>query len=672
MANCGRFRSSKLHSSQFRVAPSIPGISRPCRSLGNSDINRTPSVSPPFQVQLFWALFAVAFLPPRVALLPSRISKLTLVWRFRRRLLSHVNVITGTWKIFKLLLLKSFFAGPSSLRRRWVKSVGRPRGGWRRIERPLDGPDWFDRQILKWAGLRLQIAKEEDRVWLLRVIMQHGYAFDSFWRPNFTDETLRDNPEFLYYLFDFPMFISSHARHERMIRFIERLFTDLEQLHAVPLDEALRAEVAECVTRHFSFLPALFSEVNLRPLASAAGKWTETHLRMTGRQLDFNFESRRTNERLRVGVFVNDFEPRNESFLVLPFGLGLDRHRFELVLVTRQPPPTCAFGATVKEAFERIEVVDFESVDERVSAIRALDLDFLIIANYVAAQASDVRHLLTHRLARLHILTVAISPSTTGFPTTDIVLTARNTEPNEQAEKHYTETVHWLEGTFNCFGFGPRDPRKQDVDVADVVKVRASVVFACGGVIYKLTPALRQSLINILKSAPDSALILYPFNPNWSLNLREKKLCRALLNEFTDAGISPGRIQILSPLTPAQIFRMMQHVTVYLDTFPFSGGASLIEPILAGCPIVTLRGRTQRGLLGTGMMRALGMDFMVASNAADYESKALEIAHSPELRASLSRQLSLAAKEAPFLDPDQFGQRLGKALELIASPRILH
>ena len=36
------------------------------------------------------------------------------------------------------------------------------------------------------------------------------------------------------------MFINSHARHERMIRFIERLFSDLEHLHSAPLDDAVR------------------------------------------------------------------------------------------------------------------------------------------------------------------------------------------------------------------------------------------------------------------------------------------------------------------------------------------------------------------------------------------------------------------------------------------------
>ncbi len=81
---------------------------------------------------------------------------------------------------------------------------------------------------------------------------------------------------------------------------------------------------------------------------------------------------------------------------------------------------------------------------------------------------------------------------------------------------------------------------------------------------------------------------------------------------------------------------------------------------------MTLRGRTQRGLLGAGMMRALGLDELVARDAADYEAKAIALARSPERRAALARRLGTAAQDAPFLDPTRFGRNLTAALERLA------
>jgi predicted O-linked N-acetylglucosamine transferase (SPINDLY family) len=593
-----------------------------------------------------------------------------LPWRnFASRAKLSRRVLRGQHLLFAAVVL----IGPRYLRDAyWKKYRERLHWSWLSIDRPLHGPGWLDRWILDWALRRLQAAKGEDRLLLLQLIMHHAYACDVCWHPNFADAVAHGNSEFLRYLFTFPIFMDSLSRQDRIIGFIQRLYADLDRLYATTNEPAIRAEIAGHVAQHYSFMPTLFSDATLRPIAQTAGRWLESYLRSTGHRLEHEFPERAAGTRLRVGVLVHDIEPRNESFLALPFGLGLDRNRFEPVLVTGQPPSACAFGALVEKAFERIEVITTDSLDEQVAAVRSLNLDFLVLANTIAAQTSRQQHLFAHRLARRHIMPVAISPCTTGLSTTDIVLTAANTETRDEAEQHYTETVHWLDGTFNCFAFGPRDPRlAQTIKTGERINAQRPIVFASGGVIYKLGPALRQSFIRILQRVPESELLLYPFNPNWMLNPKVLELRQAMLNEFTAAGIAPDRVRILPAITPAQILQMMHQVTVYLDTFPFSGGASVIEPIFASCPIVTLRGRTQRGLLGAGMMRSLGMNELVADNVADYEEKAIEIARSPERRAALSERLRLATADAPFLDPIRFGRHLGAALERLAAPSLL-
>lgn len=564
------------------------------------------------------------------------------------------------------LFIAGLLAGPRAWRDRWWhKRRAAMCWNWLEVDRPLYGPQWFERPILDKASQRLPTAKGDDRIFLLQLIMQHAYAYEGDWHRELIAEALNGHIEFLHYLFKFPHFIDSLQRQDRIIGFIERLYADLDALHDQPLEPKLRAEIASQIAQNFSFMPALFSEANLRPMAQAAGRWVDTYLRLQGHQLDYEFPSAAPGTRLRVGIYVHDIEPRNESFISVPFGLGLDRARFETVLVTGRPPSDCAFGALVKKAFERIEVIAGERIEDRVASVRALNLDFLILGNSIVAQATEAQRFLSHRLARRQILPVAISPSTTGLKAIDYVLTAPNTEDKDKAQQHYTEKLHWLEGTFNCFSFGPRDPRL--VEDVEVRAPRKPIVFASGGVIYKLGPALRQSFIRILRSVPDSELLLYPFNPNWSLNPKALTLKQALLAQFTDAGIDPDRIQILPAMTPAQILKLMGQVSVYLDTFPFSGGASVMEPIFAACPIVTLRGRMQRGLLGTGMMRALGLDEFVANDVAEYEAKAIEIARSPERRAALSERLRQAAEQAPFLNPALFGERLGVALDQLAA-----
>lgn len=512
---------------------------------------------------------------------------------------------------------------------------------------------------------------------ILQLIMQHGYACDSRWRPDFADPALLDNREIQQYVFDFPVFIDTAPRQAAIIRFIERLYADLDQLHSRALDRATRAAIAAAIAQHYSFMPALFADTGLKTIARSAGRWLETHLQFDGHVLDHDFPDRRPEARIRLGVVVQNIAPRNESFLTLPFGLGLDRSRFQPILVTGRPPPDGDFGRLAAAAFDEIVVIETEDLAERVARTRALDLDILILANTVTAQTSPLQAFYAHRLARRQILPVAICPHTTGLAVTDIVLTAADAEPPGAAEAHYTEAVEWLDGTFNCFAFGPHDPRHAAADGGPAPSAEtepekskpeeAKIVFASGGVIHKLGPDLRRSFVNILRLVPDSTLLLYPFNPNWLLQPKILRLEQALRAEFAAAGIAPERVSILPPLTPAEIVALMRRITVYLDTFPFAGGASVIEPLIAHCPVVTLCGRTQRGLLGAGMLRALGLDELIASDIADYEAKAVELARLPARRAALSARLAAATADAPFLDPRRFGQHLGRALERIAA-----
>jgi predicted O-linked N-acetylglucosamine transferase (SPINDLY family) len=579
-------------------------------------------------------------------------------------------------RALRLLFAALVLAGPRRWRGEWWPHLRDwLRWSWLTIDRPVTGPDWLERRILGRAVRQLAQAQGEDRLLLLQLIMRFAYACDSGWRPDFADPALLANPEIVHYIFDFPIFVDRVEHHERIVAFVRRLYADLDRLHAAPLAPESRAQIAGYVAHHYSFMPALFSDANLRPIARAAGRWQETYLRLTGHELDHEFAPRDRAGRLRVGVYVQNIEPRNESFLAVPFGLGLDRHRFETVLVSGRPRVGDGvgdgvgdrFGALVDAAFERVEVVDAESLAERVAAVRALDLDFLILANTITAQTSPLQRLYAHRLARCQIMPVAISPHTTGLARTDIALTAANTEPPDAAHLQYSETIQRLDGTFNCFSFGPCDPRLAPEETVELPAW--PVTFACGGVIYKLGPALRESFIRLLQRVPGSGLVLYPFNPNWLLNPKALALRHALEAEFAAAGIGTDRLRILPAMTPAQILGLMRQMTVCLDTFPFSGGASVLEPIFASCPVVTLRGGTQRGLLGAGMLRALGLDELVADDVEAYEAKAMWLARSPEYRTAMAERLTQAVKAAPFLDPARFGRHLAAALEDIARRR---
>ena len=231
-------------------------------------------------------------------------------------------------------------------------------------------------------------------------------------------------------------------------------------------------------------------------------------------------------------------------------------------------------------------------------------------------------------------------------------------------QEQYSERVVLLEGSFNCFAFGPLDLRKTGaaIDADGVYHPGQPVSFASGGSLYKLTPGLIAVWAQILDQVPDSELILYPFSPNWGLD-QIQPVTDAVRQAFSVAGIDDRRVVILPTQRPLQLLKLLREVTVYLDTFPFSGAASFIEPVIAPCPAVTLRGRTQRGLQGSAMLTGLGLEELIAGSPEEYVRIVTSLARDPARRGRIVEHLRAVAGRADFLNPEVFGRRVERALE---------
>jgi predicted O-linked N-acetylglucosamine transferase (SPINDLY family) len=513
------------------------------------------------------------------------------------------------------------------------------------------------------ARRRLAQAAGPDLAAPLLALSLYHFSYEILETADPTQPPFCNDGPLLWFLFRQPIFFPDHTQFRRALDFYVRLFADLDRLWRTDLDPVVRQLLSTSLAPSFSFISLLFSDINLRPLAVTAGRWVEHFLGTQGASLDHEFPEREAGRRVRLGVLARNVQPRTESFIAPAFTAHLDRTRFEPILVTLAPPVPSPFSSFLEGHFEKVVTVAEPGWRERAAAIRALDLDVLILGNTLAAQASDFHFLIAHRLARIQVLPSAIAPWTTGLSRTDYVLTSALTEPAEVAP-HYSERVVLLEGSFNCFLFGPHDLRVAgaSVDAADVHLPARPISFASGGSLYKLAPELIAVWARIMREVPESELILYPFSHNWGLD-DMPPVTRALRQEFRKAGVSPSRLVILPSLRPVQLLKLLRHVTVYLDTFPYSGAASFIEPALAPCPAVTLRGTTQRGLQGAAMLTALGLEELVAASPEEYVRLVVSLARDPARRARIRDHMRSTADRADFLNPGVFGSRMERALE---------
>ena len=531
---------------------------------------------------------------------------------------------------------------------------------WSKVKATLIGvqPNWAERKIIA-AARQMQGDKLARAVAL--GLFQYGYEFldegldwsdwDVLWR------------HYLGYLaFEVPLIFRTEVDQQKAVAHVERLIGQAEAAFDAAEGDK-RDAIAGLLASTYNFQPALFSTRNMRPFASRIGRLLEHHLRHRGFALDHDFPAR-SGTRQRVGVIVRNIERRTESFIAPAFVTGLDRSRFETVLITLAEPEDPDFARFVGGHFDRVEIFRTDDVAEQAAAIRALELDLLFPANTMAAVSWSYNNLLAHRLARTQLVATIVSPLTTGLSRTDYALTATGTEP-AGFQDQYSETALVMEGMFNCFILGDQDPRTpRPRDPAAPALPKVPIRFASGGSLYKLTPELRQAWIRILAAVPGSELVLYPFNPGWGLPRTSAAIRKLFVDELAAAGIEEHRLRLLPNQTPHQIVDILRDTDVYLDTFPYSGAASFMEPIAALCPMLGLRGETQRGLQGAVMLEALGLSDMIAADVDEYVALAVELARSAAFREALRQRIAKRLEAGlPFLDPQDYGRRLTAALE---------
>ena len=86
---------------------------------------------------------------------------------------------------------------------------------------------------------------------------------------------------------------------------------------------------------------------------------------------------------------------------------------------------------------------------------------------------------------------------------------------------------------------------------------------------------------------------------------------------------------------------------VMLDTLHWSGGNTSLDAIASGLPLVTLPGTLMRGRQSAGMLAMLGIEELVARDAASYVETAVAIARDRARRDALSQRIK-AARGALF------------------------
>jgi len=378
----------------------------------------------------------------------------------------------------------------------------------------------------------------------------------------------------------------------------------------------------------------------------------------------------RHGRRLRVGFVNRHFGSQTETYTTLPTFEQLDDTRFDVQLFAHH-----LHGSELENyARDHAQAIHLLPSDfpGQLSMLREAQLDVIVFGTNVTAVFNEVTRLALYRCAPLQVVNNS-SCITSGMPHVDLYVSGDLTEsPN--APTHFAERLGLLPGPAHAFNYEADRQESTTAWTREALGIPAdATVFVTAANYFKIIPEMQLAWAQLLARVPGSYLLVHPFNPNWSSSYPIDRFCSEFDGALVAAGVDPNRLRVSTERFPSRsdVKSLLSVGDIYLDTFPFGGVNSLIDPLELGIPPLTWEGETFRSRMGSALLRKLGVEELIATNLEDYLDIAIRLTRDNAFRQEIKSRLSLAIERTPhFLDPlaasDAFGDLLETAFDEIS------
>lgn len=427
--------------------------------------------------------------------------------------------------------------------------------------------------------------------------------------------------------------------------------------------------VAQFFVENANFIPLYFTQTaNLKEIYIQRAKIVEFALQNRGFQLNHTFPQRPANRRkIRLGILKEHFQSQTETFASLPVFEYLNRNEFEIYLYALNSNNS-QLETYCRNCADRFVSLP-KDLKAQVETIRNDDLDVLFFASNLTAVNRATTFLALHRLARVQTTSIC-SPVSTGMETMDCYIAGNFTAPLPQSQAQYCEYLANIEGSGICFDFPLPEatptihPTRESWGANE-----QTTVFISGANFYKIIPEVRETWAKILAATENSILVLYPFNPNWTNSYPATVFVRQMQAVLEKHGVDTNRLVVVKALpTMADIKACLKLADIYLDSFPYSGATSLVDPLSIGLPTVVTEGDSLRFRQAAAMLKELQIPELIATNENNYIQLAMNLANNPQKRQQYRDRIWQKMQQTPpFLNPRAYAEKIAPLFKQLVS-----
>ncbi|HVW75037.1 MAG TPA: tetratricopeptide repeat protein [Rhizomicrobium sp.] len=354
-----------------------------------------------------------------------------------------------------------------------------------------------------------------------------------------------------------------------------------------------------------------------------------------------------THDRIRIAYLSSDFHQHATAELIAGLIENHDRARFEITGISFSRDDGSPMRARIAKAFDRFEDVRAAGDGDVARLLRAREIDIAIdLKGHTEGARAGI---LAHRPCPVQVNYLGY-PGTIGAPWLDYIIGDSVVLPFSDQDFYSERIVHLP----HCYQ--ANDARRA---IAETGPSRHEAglpgngfVFCCFNAAWKITPAIFDVWMRLLKALPASVLWLLEDNAAMPRNLQAAACAR---------GIDPSRLVFAPRMAPALHLARHRLADLFLDTLPYGAHTTASDALWAGLPLLTCKGRQFDGRVAASLLQAIGLPDLVTASLEAYETLALALARDPERLAELRARLAANRLSSPLYDVKRFTKAMEAA-----------
>jgi len=324
--------------------------------------------------------------------------------------------------------------------------------------------------------------------------------------------------------------------------------------------------------------------------------------------------NKKKNTKIKIAYLSVDFGNHPVTYYTQEIFKKHDKSRFEIIAISLKNNNKYINKNNLEILFDDYFSIENISISDSIKLCRSLNIDIAIdLSGHT--KGNYCHEIFYNRIAQIQISYIGYL-STMGSNCYDYIFTDHVL--SEQCdEKFYNEKLLYLDSYY--LGLDSSFHPSSLIYDRKILNIKNDTFIFCSfNGCHKLNPSIFKNWLDILKNTKNSVLLIFVDD----LTARKN-----LIKNSVELGIEKERIIFADKLSREDNIQRMSMCNLFLDTFPYNGGATILDSVKANLPVLTLKGNTPSSRAGASILNALNMKELITKNHEEYVNTAIEIAN---------------------------------------------